>query len=158
MNPFIQTRAGVFAAMASKLGPPLICERICAAICSKLAQHPARSLDPDYWKEIVGLIPEQIAGADISGELTLLRDTASAQLAQLCVSPRFAADSLVDLSSGMNSLISQLPSFPCLNALGDRAGQERHGADLADSDNARPSDAATSSRALGAHPTGARRR
>lgn len=118
MNPFIQTRAGVFAAMASKLGPPLICERICAAVCWKLAQDPARSLDPDYWKEIVGAIPGQIAGADTSGEVTLLSGTASARLAKLCVSPQFISDSLVDLSSGMNSLISRLPPFPSLNALG----------------------------------------
>jgi hypothetical protein len=118
MNPFIQTRVGVFAAMASKDGPPLICERICAAVCSKLAEDPARSLDPDNWKKIVGVIPQQIAATNNSGDLTLSRDSASAQLAELCVSPQFIADALVDLSSGMNALISQLPPFPSLNALG----------------------------------------
>ena len=118
MNPFIQIRAGVFAAMASTHGAPLICERICAAVWSKLAEDPPRSLDPDYWKDVVGAIPGQIAAADTSGDLNLLSDTASAQLAQLCVSARFIANSRVDLSSGMNSLISLLPPFPSLNALG----------------------------------------
>jgi hypothetical protein len=119
MNPFIQTRVGVFAAMGSKDGPPLICERICAAVCSRLAQDPAHSLDPDHWKKIVGAIPEQIPAIPAAtGELTLSRDSAAAQLAKACVSPQFIADSLVDLSSGMNSLISQLPPFPSLNALG----------------------------------------
>jgi hypothetical protein len=110
MNPFIQTRVGVFAATANKGGPPLISERICAAVCSTLAKDPARSLDPDNWKKIVGAIPQQAHVNSNGGEVTLPWDSAPAALAGL-----LAPDPLVE--NAMTAFVSRLPPFPSLNAL-----------------------------------------
>jgi hypothetical protein len=124
MNPFVKTEtkiivlsSGIFATTGTKNKDKTIAERICAEISRTIASDQEKVLQFDWWTEVVGMIPDQVSSSIVAIEKTI---SEKSELADLCISPMFVKRSTADLTTGIESLIAnmpelQLPEFKSLN-------------------------------------------
>lgn len=120
-NPFVSIRtsvsAGFFAASGTQKQGVTMAERICAALSSVIAEDKAKVFQPESWSQSVGNIPYQINSLEAEINKTISENTAPSELAKLCISPKFLKTSTADLTSGLETLIENLPKLQSLESL-----------------------------------------
>jgi hypothetical protein len=117
MNPFLSSSSGIFATIEEE-----IAEKIIAAISNKILELPLTSrFNVDEWAKIIAHIPAQVATSQKQFNSNVKRS----QLAEICLSESFRQKSIVDLTSGIKSLIEEIPSLYSLTSLSLSFSQQK---------------------------------
>jgi hypothetical protein len=117
MNPFLSSSSGIFATIEEE-----IAEKIIAAVSSKISELPLKNrLNINEWATIVNYIPVQVP----TSQKEFNSDVKRSEIAGLCVSSSFREKSIVNLTSGIKSLIEEIPSLYSLTSLSLSFSQQK---------------------------------